>query len=168
MNTEQLIKVKAPTISWLFRGVLIIACILAATTIPSTGVMGVIILIAFLVVTVLVFEYYNAEFEYSFYDDVLSVDRIMGKTTRRHMGSYAFSRAKLVADLDSEEAIRLQHTNVHSYDYVGRLSDRKVVVCYVYDDNTNEEVRLYIEPNEKILAAIKETVDQGAYKISEK
>ena len=78
--------------------------------------MGVIILIAFLVVTVLVFEYYNAEFEYSFYDDVLSVDRIMGKTTRRHMGSYAFSRAKLVADLDSEEAIRLQHTNVHSYD----------------------------------------------------
>lgn len=168
MNAEQLIKVKAPAISWLYRIVLIIACVLAATTVPTTGVMGIIILIAFLIVTVLVFEYYNAEIEYSFYEDVLSVDRIMGKTTRRHMGSYAFSRAKLVAYADSEEAMRLQHSNVHTYDYLGRLSDREVVVCYVYDDATNEEVRLYIEPDEKILEAIEETVAESAYKISEK
>lgn len=64
--------------------------------------------------------------------------------------------------------MRLQHSNVHTYDYLGRLSDREVVVCYVYDDATNEEVRLYIEPDEKILEAIKETVAESAYKISEK
>jgi hypothetical protein len=70
MNVEQLIKVKAPAVSWAYRGILIIACILAATTIPTVGVMGIVLLIAFLIVTVLVFEYYNAEYEYSFYDDV--------------------------------------------------------------------------------------------------
>lgn len=165
MNVEQLIKVRAPKISWVYRIVLLVACILAATTIPSTGVMGIIILIAFLVVTVLVFEYYNAEYEYSFYDDVLSIDRIMGKTNRKHMGSYAFSRAKMIAYVDSDDAMQLQQKKIHTYDYVGRLSDRQVVVCYVYDDNTNEEVRLYIEPNEKLLEAIKEVVSIEAIKL---
>jgi len=168
MNVEQLIKVKAPAVSWAYRGILIIACILAATTIPTVGVMGIVLLIAFLIVTVLVCEYYNAEYEYSFYDDVLSIDRIMGKTNRKHARSFVFSRAKLVSYVDSEDALRLEKTRVHTYNYVGGLSDREVVVCYVYDEATNEEVRLYIEPDERILACIKEVVKKDAYKIPEK
>ena len=36
ISTEQIVKVRAPKWSYLFRGVMIVACVLAATTIPQT------------------------------------------------------------------------------------------------------------------------------------
>ena len=65
-TVEQIVKVTAPKISIFYRIILVIACLLAATTIVQTGWLGVIVLVIFIFFTVFVFEYYNAEYEYSY------------------------------------------------------------------------------------------------------
>ena len=62
-TVEQIVKVTAPKISVLYRVVLVIVCLIAATTIPQTGWFGVLVLVAFIFFTVYVFEHYSAEYE---------------------------------------------------------------------------------------------------------
>ena len=47
-TVEQIVKVTAPKISIFYRIILVIACLLAATTIVQTGWLGVIVLIIFI------------------------------------------------------------------------------------------------------------------------
>ena len=44
-TVEQIVKVTAPKISIFYRIILVIACLLAATTIVQTGWLGVIVLV---------------------------------------------------------------------------------------------------------------------------
>ena len=66
---EQIVKVKPPKTAVVYKALLIIGCIVAATTIPQTRTFGIIVLALFAVMTFLVFQYYNAELEYSIVDD---------------------------------------------------------------------------------------------------
>ena len=59
LPTEQIIKTKAPTSSIIFKTVMIIACILAVTTIPSTYALGILLLAVLVVATVIVFVKVN-------------------------------------------------------------------------------------------------------------
>ena len=68
---EQIVKVKPPKTAVVYKALLIIGCIVAATTIPQTRTFGIIVLALFAVMTFLVFQYYNAELEYSIVDDTL-------------------------------------------------------------------------------------------------
>lgn len=83
LPTEQIIKTKAPTSSIIFKTVMIIACILAVTTIPSTYALGILLLAVLVVATVIVFKYYNAEYEYSLVDNDMTVDKIMSRSMRK-------------------------------------------------------------------------------------
>ena len=58
---EQIVKVKPPKTAVVYKTLLIIGCIVAATTIPQTRTFGIIVLSLFAVMTFLVFQYYNAE-----------------------------------------------------------------------------------------------------------
>lgn len=106
---EQIVKVKPPKTAVVYKALLIIGCIVAATTIPQTRTFGIIVLALFAVMTFLVFQYYNAELEYSIVDDTLTIDRIMAKSARKRCGVYTLSRAKLVARADSQDALRMNH-----------------------------------------------------------
>ncbi|MFQ8900814.1 MAG: DUF6106 family protein [Lachnospira eligens] len=96
-TVEQIVKVTAPKISIFYRIILVIACLLAATTIVQTGWLGVIVLVIFIFFTVFVFEYYNAEYEYSYVNGSLTIDKIMAKSVRKNVGSFDLTRATLVA-----------------------------------------------------------------------
>ena len=109
---EQIVKVKPPKTAVVYKALLIIGCIVAATTIPQTRTFGIIVLALFAVMTFLVFQYYNAELEYSIVDDTLTIDRIMAKSARKRCGVYTLSRAKLVARADSQDALRMNHMDV--------------------------------------------------------
>ena len=88
---EQIVKVKPPKTAVVYKTLLIIGCIVAATTIPQTRTFGIIVLALFAVMTFLVFQYYNAELEYSIVDDTLTIDRIMAKSARKRCGVYTLS-----------------------------------------------------------------------------
>lgn len=162
---EQIIKVKAPKQSILFKVIMILACILAVTTIPSTKTMGLLLVVILVIFTVFVFRYYKAEYEYSLMDGELTVERIMARTSRKRCGVYAIKKATLVAKPDCQDALRLEHMDYRTNSYTrGEADTSGVVVIYTYNDN-NEMERLYIEPDEKMLEAISECVGRGVFKI---
>lgn len=163
--TEQIIKVKASRMSIVYKAVMILACVLAATTIPQTGAFGIFVFAVFVVSTFFLFEYYSAEYEYSIVEDVLSVDRIMAKSMRRKCGVYDIGRTTLVAGQGSQDALRMEHMKLRTQDYTSGMDMEGVVVLYTYDDNNNEQVRILLQPNEAILTAIKGIVDKSAYKM---
>lgn len=113
---EQIVKVKPPKTAVVYKALLIIGCIVAATTIPQTRTFGIIVLALFAVMTFLVFQYYNAELEYSIVDDTLTIDRLW-QNSKKKCGVYTLSRAKLVARADSQDALRMNHMDVKTYDY---------------------------------------------------
>ena len=56
-TVEQIVKVTAPKISIFYRIILVIACLLAATSVVQTGWLGALVLVLFTFFTELVFEY---------------------------------------------------------------------------------------------------------------
>ena len=154
---EQIVKVKPPKTAVVYKALLIIGCIVAATTIPQTRTFGIIVLALFAVMTFLVFQYYNAELEYSIVDDTLTIDRIMAKSARKRCGVYTLSRAKLVA-------LRMNHMDVKTYDYSVGASNHDSVVIYAYNEH-NELVRVFVYPDERILHSIQNVVEKDVFKV---
>jgi hypothetical protein len=114
---------------------------------------------------VLVFRYFKAEYEYSFTDGELTVERIASRSARKRCGVYDISKATLVAKPDSQDALRLENMDYRTNDYTrGEEDTSAVVVIYTYNAS-NEMERLYLEPDEKLLEAIRECVGHGVYKV---
>ena len=166
---EQIVKVKPPKTAVVYKALLIIGCIVAATTrrcttLSWTRTFGIIVLALFAVMTFLVFQYYNAELEYSIVDDTLTIDRIMAKSARKRCGVYTLSRAKLVARADSQDALRMNHMDVKTYDYSVGASNHDSVVIYAYNEH-NELVRVFVYPDERILHSIQNVVEKDVFKV---
>lgn len=166
LTTEQIIKTKAPGLSIVFKAVMIIACILAVTTIPQTYALGVILLAILVIATVIVFKYYNAEYEYSLVDNDMTVDKIMSRSMRKRCGVYNIARAELIAPAGSQDALRMEHRKLRTADYTSNQESDNIVVVYTMD-NSNEMVRIFIEPDDRMKAALKAAAPRNAYKCGE-
>jgi len=163
-TVEQIIKVQAPKISILYRILMIVVTIVAATTIPQTGFLGVLLLVVFAFCTVLVFEYYSAEYEYSYVDGNLSVDKIMARSVRRKVGTFDITRATLIAGANSQPALGKAMQKLRTYNCSSGVDDPADIVIYTYECESNEMVRLFIVPNETLLEALKMDAAPGSFK----
>jgi hypothetical protein len=161
-STEQIIKTKAPKQAVLFKTVMIIACILALTTIPQTYAVGVLLFAVLVVFTIILFKYYNAEYEYSLVEGELTVDKIMSQSMRRRCGKYNISKSTLMANPESQAALRMEHQNLHTFNYTTGQESENIIVIYTIDEN-NELVRIFLEPDEKMLEALAGSVPRGVY-----
>lgn len=165
MAVEQIIKIKAPKAAALYKALSIIACIVSAITIPSSGLLGLVLVVVFVLFTIFLFRYYNAEYEYSLNDGELNVARIMARTSRKQCGTYNISKATLVARPDSQDALRLEHMDYRTNNYVSSDADKSdIVVIYTYNAN-NEMERIYLQPDERLISAIEECVARGVSKL---
>lgn len=166
LPVEYLIKAKPPKSALAFKIVMIIACIAAALTIPRMLVWGFFLTIMLIVFTVFLFRYYEMEYEYSLMEEALTIDRITAQSSRRRCGVYDISKATLVARPDSQDALRLAHQKLRNADYTSNTAENKdkAVVIHTYDEK-NELVRIFIEPNETLLKAIKNVAPKSAFKI---
>ena len=166
ISVEQIIKQKEPKNSLVFKAVMIVACILAATTIPSTQSFGFLVFCMLVVFTIILFRHYKIEIEYAVVDNELIVDKITARNARRRCGRYSLGKAELIAKQSSQAALRLAHKDLRTYDYTTRENEENVVVLYTYNDN-NEMERILFEPNERITERIKEIVSKQCYKLDE-
>ena len=164
VSVEQIVKVKPPVYSIVFKIVMIIACVLAVTTIPSTYGVGVFLLAAAVVITVIVFKYYNAEYEYSLVEGELTVDKIMARSFRRRCGVYVVSRAVLVAPQNSQDALRMEHKKLRSMDSTPADGTDGNVVLYLYNKE-NELVKIMLKPDERMTEALKQVSPKEANKL---
>ena len=160
-TVEQIVKVTAPKISIFYRIILVIACLLAATTIVQTGWLGVIVLVVFIFFTVFVFEYYNAEYEYSYVNGSLTIDKIMAKSVRKNVGSFDLTRATLVAKVNSQEALGKARQQLRTYNCSSGVDDPGDIVIYTYDNDSNEMIRLFMLQDDSMKEAIVSAVGNG-------
>lgn len=166
LPVEYLIKAKAPKSALAFKIIMIIASILAACTIPSMMIWGFLLTVIFVVFTVFMFRYYDVEYEYSLMAEDLTIDRITSQSSRKRCGVYDISKATMIAKPDSQDALRLSYQKLRNADYTSNTEENKeqAIVIYTYDES-NELVRIFIEPNEELLQAIKKTAPKTAFKI---
>lgn len=160
-TVEQIVKVTAPKISVFYRIVLVIACLIAATTIVQTGWLGVVVLVVFVLFTVFVFEYYNSEYEYTYVDGSLTIDKIMAKSVRKNVGSFDLTRATLVAGVNSQEALGKAKQQLRTYNCSSGVDEPGDIVIYTYDNDSNELIRLFMLPNDAMKEAIISSVSKG-------
>ncbi|MGN0515007.1 MAG: DUF6106 family protein [Lachnospiraceae bacterium] len=113
---------------------------------------GIFLTAAVIVATFFVFRNSNYEYEYSFVGGELDVDKIIARSRRKKVGSFDFNRVELVAPVDSQEAMRLEHNNYKVINVTSNKADAKVYAAFVM--NNNEIVKLLFEPDEKMLGAI--------------
>ena len=164
LPTEQIIKTKAPAVSIVFKFIMIAACILAVTTIPSTYALGVFLLAILVVATVIVFKYYNAEYEYSLVDNDLTVDKIMSRSMRKRCGVFSMSKASVIARAGSQEALRMEHKKLRTYDFTSNENKDGIVVVYTMD-SSNEMVKIFLEPDERMTEAMRQVAQKNAFMI---
>ena len=158
ITTEQILKTKAPKQAAVFKTVMILACILAVTTIPSTYALGILLTAIFVVFTVILFKYYNAEYEYSLVDGELTIDKIMSQSN--------IAKASMLAKPTCQAALGMEHKKLRTAEYTSNTAPEKTVVLYTMDAS-NEMVRIILEPDEKMLEALRAGVPKAADRMDE-
>ena len=93
----------------------------------------------------------SVEYEYSFLNGTLTIDKIMGQARRKHITEVDIKNATIIAKIDNEEVDRARTQSVESKYITGNRSDN--VYGIVMAKETNPEVIL-IEANEKLLKAM--------------
>lgn len=151
ISIEQIIKVKQPEKARIFKALMLIACCLSGIfVIYAIGVLSLAILV---VLTVILFRYYDAEYEYIFVDKSMDVDRIMARSSRRRMGSYDFSKLEIMAYAGHDKLETYERMNCKTCNYASGYNPDKEYVVFI--NNNGEMIKLIIEPNEKIIDVIK-------------
>ena len=166
ITTEQILKTKAPKQAAVFKTVMILACILAVTTISSTYALGVLLTAVLVVFTVILFKYYNAEYEYSLVDGELTIDKIMSQSMRKRCGVYNIAKASMLAKPTCQAALGMEHKKLRTAEYTSNTAPEKTVVLYTMDAS-NEMVRIILEPDEKMLEALRAGVPKAADRMDE-
>lgn len=132
------------------KALLIILCVLSLIMLFLP--LGFLVVLALIIFTVIVLRDYDREYEYSFVDGEMEVDKIVRKASRRKCGSFDFRKLERMAPLGSQSDMRLSGNNYRVFDYSSGDTENKKYVAYVMKDN--ETVRLIFEPNEALLGAI--------------
>ena len=101
--------------------------------------------------TYLVWAYTSVEYEYSFLNGELSVDKIIGQRKRKSIASYDIKEAEIVAPFVSDAVVRAS-ANAIIKDYSTRINNNDVYAMII--NNSNGKFKVVFEPNEKVLEAM--------------
>lgn len=161
INIEQIIKVKQPAKAVFFKVAMILLTIVSIGLIRYLVGYGVVLTACFAVFSVLLFRYYDAEYEYELINNELTIDRIMAKSARRRMGVYDLGRMEIMAPYGSEKIAYKEHQKFKSFDYSSNMEKDNTYV--VFAPSSNEIVRIILEPDERMLKAIKSVAGSKVY-----
>ena len=162
VSIEQIIKVNQPNSAKVFKAIMIIMCAVSAFLVTQLYAIGVLLLAAMVVFTVIMFKVYNAEYEYSLVESELTVDKIMSKSMRKRCGVYNISKAEVIAPINSQQALRMEHKKLKTINYSANAGDEGVYVAYVMN-NSNEMVKLLIQPDDKMKEAFRSIISGNFY-----
>ena len=153
ISVEQIIKLKQPADAIFYKVGLAVLTIVSIFLIRYLVGFGVILTACFGLFLVLLWRYYDAEFEYELVDNRLSVDRIMAKSARRHCGTYDIGKIEIMAPAFSEKIAYKEHQKLKTFDYSSNTDKSNTFIAYLPSEN--EMVRVILEPDERMLDAIK-------------
>ena len=147
ISIEQIIKVNPPKyVKALKVGMILlsICSLLLIAAIPF----GVFLPVGFVVATIFLFRYYNAEYEYSLLEKELTIDRIMSKSSRRRCGIFNIARLEIMAQYGSDKLKDTERRNYKTYNYSANIDINKTFVLVV--QSNKEMVRIILDPDERM------------------
>lgn len=164
ISIEQILKVKPPGKAIIIKTLMIIVCIFSAfLVIYAIGVLTLALMVVF---TFFVFQYYNAEYEYSLVDTSLDVDRIMARSRRSRLGTYDFSKMEIMAPAGHAKLETYERMNCRVSNYASGYCPEKEYVVFL--NNNREMIQLILEPNEEMLSAIEKIAPRKVFRRAEK
>ena len=126
--------------------------LIGVLSILRLGVLGLTITILLIYGAYLVWSYTSVEYEYSFLNGELTIDKILGQRKRKPADEFDIKKADLVAPTSSDEVIR-RSAGTKILDYSsGYKSDKLYSIILNHQDYGN--VQVIFEPDERILNAM--------------
>ncbi len=148
---EQIIKRKITFSAIVYRMLMLLLCVISVFSIVFIGSISIAIIGICIYFTYVVFKMTSVEYEYSFLNGDLTIDKIMGQSRRKHLTEVDIKSAAIVAPIDNEEVQRAMMQSIESKYITGNRD--ALVYGIVLANETNPEVIL-IEPNEKLIDAM--------------
>ena len=148
---EQIVKRRISISGILLRMLFIFLTLAGLMSMMILGLLGFTMAILLGYATYLVWAYTSVEYEYSFLNGELSVDKIIGQRKRKSIASYDIKEAEIVAPFVSDAVVRAS-ANAIIKDYSTRINNNDVYAMII--NNSNGKFKVVFEPNEKVLEAM--------------
>lgn len=113
-------------------------------------------------ITYFVFRNTNIEYEYSFFDGEMTIDRILGKKVRKRVRTFIFSKADCIAPEGSSHIRTGGKNNRKIYDYSSHDETQKNYIAVIYDD-TDGVVELKFTPNDELIERLQRSYSRKVY-----
>lgn len=148
---EQILKRRITISGILLRVLSIFIVLIAIMSVMWLQMLGFTLTVLLAYAAYLVWSYTSIEYEYSFLNGELTVDKIMGQRKRKFVVSYDMKEAEIVAPVMSEAVIRAS-MNTTVADYSSGNKNGNIYAMIV--NNANGKIKVLFEPNEKVLEAM--------------
>lgn len=129
--------------------------------VPAFIAFDLVIAVLAVVFTYLVFRNTDVEYEYSFFDGELAIDKVMHKQTRKKLRRFNMSKMDLMAPLGSHRLGGGVNNRI-KYNYSTQYDDDKHFVAVVYSDD-NRVAEVTFTPNEELLEKIKQAYPRKVF-----
>ena len=151
---EQIIKKNLPLGGLAIRTGAVLLVLIGILFIPYLGMLGLTITALLIYLAYLAFVYTSAEWEYSFVNGELTIDKILGKRKRKPVETYDIKKASLIAPANSEE-IRQKSEFLTKINYVGTRNIENQYSIIIDDvEGVKGALMITIEPDKKLIDAM--------------
>ncbi|MBD5157257.1 MAG: hypothetical protein HDT13_06460 [Butyrivibrio sp.] len=128
---------------------------------PALIALDLVIVVLAAVFTYLVFRNTDVEYEYSFFDGELAIDKVMHKMTRKKLRRFNMTKMDCMAPAGSQRLGGGVNNHI-KYDYSTQYEDDSHFVAVVHcDDNTIAEVMF--TPSEEMLEKIRQAYPRKVF-----
>lgn len=98
----------------------------------------------------------SVEFEYLYFDGVLTIDKVTGQTSRKHLKNYYLDKLKMIAPEDSDRIQHLSRTAEKKLNYGNGSPLPQYVMFY-----NNQKV--IFSPSQELLTALKKAAPNQVF-----
>ena len=149
---ELIIKRRTGLKEFLLRALSVMVVIFVFLMTIGLGMLGITITVLLGYVAYLAWTYTSIEYEYSFLNGELTIDKIMGQRKRKSVDSFDIKQAEIIAPTYSDEIIRTTGSVSKTFDYSsGYRSDKLYSIIM---NNGNGNIQVVFEPDDRIIDAM--------------
>lgn len=148
LYSEWIVKKKAPSWGFAVKVLLIILTVLIA-------VFAMVIPLLFIVAIALGYLTYrlslnwNLEYEYTYVNGELDIDKIMAKSRRKRCAVLSMEQTEIVAPEGAHQLDNYNSTPCKTMDFSSGVAENKKYIMYA--TYNNEMVKVIFEPNERMI-----------------
>ena len=152
LYSECIVKRKTPKYTLAIKLLIFLAmCIAITFMVLMVSVIPFIIAVAFGVLYYFYSTSVDLEYEYTFVNGKLDVDKIMNKARRRRLLAFDFNHLEIMAAEKSHLLDSYRQKTCKVYDFTSNNSENADRIYVIYGTDKNEMIKILFEPDEKML-----------------